>query len=284
VRNWRTWGYGVLTYLGHERLSRWRARPAGRAGQATVEAVLGGGSVRVAGGAAGGLRMCSDHLPVDHAQGYGLIRGVLEPGVQEALRRHVRPGDVVYDVGANLGFYALLAARLTGPGGRVEAFEPVPGNAAAVACNAALNGFGNIAVHAVAVGAQEGEGELLVARDAGWSHLRDRGWHPYTRGRLRVPVLALDTLIERGELPPPDVVKIDVEGSEIAVLEGLSATLRARRVTVVCELHETNAEIAALLEGVGYVAENLDGPDDLRDAGGAVHVLARPAAAVESSR
>jgi FkbM family methyltransferase len=275
LRRWRSWAYGAVTYAGHERLARIRSRPAGAAALALVEAALSGGSVRVGGGAGGGLELAGGFLPVDHAQGYALVRGVLEPGVQEALRRHVRPGAVVYDVGANIGFFSLLAARLAGPAGRVEAFEPIARSATAVAVNARLNGLsGAIGVRAVAVGEAAGMAELLVNREHSWSHLADRGEHPQARARVGVPVVGLDAMIERGEIAPPDVVKIDVEGSEGAVLRGLARTLAARPVVVIVELHETNAEVAGLLGALGYELDNLDGTAPAVEAG-PVHVLAR---------
>jgi FkbM family methyltransferase len=237
--------------------------------------LLGGGFVRVAAGAGAKLRLSSDHLPYNHAQGHGLIRGVLEPEVQEALRRHVFLGAVVYDVGANLGFFTILSARLTGPDGRVDAFEPVPQCADAVRANAALNGFGAVHVHELAAGEHDRDAELLVPGEHAWAHLADRGRHWDTRYAVTVPVRSLDALIASGELPPPDVIKLDVEGSEIAVLRGLAQTLRAHAVVVVCELHETNAEVLALMESLGYTVENLEGPEPVADAG-PVHVLIRP--------
>ena len=274
---WRSWIYGAVTYAGHERLAAVRATAPGAAALALLEAPLRTGAIRVGGGAGGGLLLAGASLPVDHAQGYALVRGTLEPGVQEALRRIVRPGSVVYDVGANIGFFSLLAARFSGRNGRVEAFEPVARNATFIAANAALNDLGgSVVVHPVAVGEAEHTGELLVTRERSWSHLADRGWHQQTVIRTAVPVVALDELIDRGAIAPPDVVKIDVEGSEAAVLRGLSRTLTERAVTVIVELHETNAEVVELLEGLGYAAENLDGAVPVRDAG-PVHLLARRA-------
>ncbi|MHB8658881.1 MAG: FkbM family methyltransferase [Solirubrobacteraceae bacterium] len=273
-RSWRTWAYGLLSYLGGDRVRRLGSWPGGRVLLALVQRRLAGGYVRVAGGAAGHLKLSSDHLEIDHQQGYGLVRGVLEPGVQEALRRHVRGGAVVYDVGANIGFFTILSARLTGPSGRVEAFEPVPASAAAIAANAAVNRLANVGTHTVAVGERAELAELLVTSERSWSHLAERGFHRDTRERLRVPVVVLDELIAAGALPAPDVVKIDVEGSEIAVLRGLQRTLRARAVTIICELHETGAELLELLDELGYEAENLDGTDPVANAG-AIHVLAR---------
>jgi FkbM family methyltransferase len=274
ARALRTWGYGAAARLhAHERAF---GRP-GRASVGVMQRLLSGGSVAVAGGAAAGLRLSTDHLPLDHAQLHGLLHGVLEPGVQEALRRHVAPGMTVYDIGADLGFFSLVAARFTGPAGRVESFEAVPASAAAVRANARLNGFADrIAIHNVAVSDRAGRGTVLIPGEHSWAHLADRGRqdaHRYTA--VEIDTVILDDEIDAGRLPPPDVIKLDVEGSEIAVLEGLARTLRARPVAIICELHETNAEVLTLLAEAGYQAENLDGTAPIAQAG-AVHLLARP--------
>ena len=232
------------------------------------ERAMAGGPLRIAGGLAVGLRM--QPPPLAHIQLYGLLHGDLETGVQEALRRHVRPGDVVYDIGANLGFMTLVAARL---GARVEAFEPLPESAAAVRRSAALNGFTDVRVHELAVAARSGRARFLRVDEGSWSHLADRGRHVRTTGELDVRVVALDDL--RGELAPPAVVKVDVEGSELAVLAGAAALLADARPVLIVETHETNAEVAAALEAAGYEISNLDGPLPVRDAG-PTHVLALP--------
>ena len=230
----------------------------------------------VSGGAAGRLLLSTDHLPLGHPQAHGLLTGVLEPSVQEALRRHVGPGATVFDIGADIGFFSILSARLAGSRGRVEAFEPVPASAAAISANARLNGFGDrVTVHETAVSDREGRASFLVGADPTWSHLSDRGEDARATARLEVPVIALDERIGGGELPIPHVVKLDVEGSEIAVLTGLSRTLDAHRPVVICELHETNREIVELLTAHGYTVENLDGTAPVLEAG-AVHILGRP--------
>jgi FkbM family methyltransferase len=272
----RAWSYGAAARLHvHERAAL-APGGSGRFAINAAERLLAGGSVAVAGGAGAGLRFSTDHLPLDHSQLHGLLHGVLEPGVQEALRRHVAPGMTVYDVGADLGFFSLIAARLTGPAGRVETFEAVPASAAAVRANASLNGYADrIGVHNVAVSDRSGQGTFLIPSEHSWAHLADRGRqaaHRYTS--VEISTVALDDEIAAGALVPPDVVKLDVEGSEIAVLEGLTRTLRDRPVVVICELHETNAEVLALLGEVGYEAENLDGPEPVAEAG-PVHLLAR---------
>jgi FkbM family methyltransferase len=256
------------------RLSPFDALRHSRDRIAAVDAVLGRGEVQVLGGLAVGRRLSAAHFPYLGPHGYGILTGQHEPMVQEALRRTVAPGMTIFDVGADIGFFSILSAGLTGPAGRVEAFEPVPASAQAVRTNAALNGLENVSLHHVAVSDHESRETLLVVADNSWSHLSDRGNHVDTRERIEVGLVCLDDQIESGALPPPDVVKIDVEGSEAAVLRGLARTLDSRPVAVICELHETNAEVLELLASLGYSAENLDGPEPPLEAGH-VHILAR---------
>jgi FkbM family methyltransferase len=270
----RTYAYRAVTNVDAARLRALRAGTLSRVPFALGERVLRRGSVAVAEGPARGLLLSARDLPLDHVQGFGLVRGLLEVPVQEALRRAVAEDGVVFDVGANLGFFSLLAARLAGPGGRVEAFEPVPESAEAARGNAALNGLDQIRVHQVAVGERAGTGELLLTGEVSWSHLADRGWHSDTRALVEVETVCLDEQVTSGALPAPDVIKIDVEGSELAVLRGATEILRAHRPAVICELHETNREFAELMGEAGYEVVNLEGAVPVSEAG-ATRVLAR---------
>jgi FkbM family methyltransferase len=236
--------------------------------RARLQRLAGGGDVMITGTPPTSGLLLRD-VRLDHVQAWDLVRGVLEQPVAEAFRRHVGPGSVVWDVGANVGYFSLLAARL---GATVHAYEPVPENVRAIRGNVAANGFDErVEVHPVAVAASAGRAGLLVVEDPSWSHLADRGRHPRTRHELEVDVVTLDGL----GLPAPDLVKIDVEGSEVAVLQGARELLARARPVLIVELHETNAEVCDLLEGAGYAVENLDGPEPPR-AAGPVHILARP--------
>lgn len=206
-----------------------------------------------------------------HIQAYGLARGTLEPGVQTALAERLRRGGVLYDVGANIGFFSLLGARRVGPTGHVYAFEPVPENAAAIRANAAANGLANITVIEAAATRTSGSADLLVIGEASWSHLASYGDHPGTRRTLSTRTVAIDDL---GDLRPPDVVKVDVEGAEIAALAGMERILGEHAPAIVCECHATNVELADLLERWEYSLANLDGHAAVRDAPPDVHVLA----------
>lgn len=215
-------------------------------------------------------------FPLDHAHAGLIVRGTLELSVQEALRRTLRRGGVFYDIGANVGFFTLVGARIVGEHGRVIAFEPVPSCARAVARNIELNELAQAQIREVAVGAADGQATLLVVGEASWSHMEStRERHRDVRAEVDVTVVSIDSLVAAGTIPPPDVLKIDTEGAEIEIVEGMRETLERHGPSVICELHDTNERFAALMDELHYRVTNLDGPEPVREAG-AIHVLAQP--------
>jgi FkbM family methyltransferase len=181
------------------------------------------------------------------------------------LKHLTRPGDVAYDIGANVGLYARFLASFGA--GQVIAFEPMRDNVELLQANVALAGAdaSKLRVECLAVGDKDGE-ELLQVDDvmsatASLDRLTDGdpsygrktyGLPPLTE---RVRIARLDTLIAQG-LPPPQVMKIDVEGAEIWVLEGASKTLTEHRPGLAIELHGLDkAEgVLDLLDRHGYQA------------------------------
>lgn len=227
-------------------------------------------------GLAAGLRFPARATPPSHAHARLILVGHLDVPVQEAMRRTVPPGGVVYDIGANVGFFTVLAARMVGDGGRVLAFEPIEA-AATLAREAALRSdlADRVEVRTAAVGASSGTARMCsVAAGGIWSHMSTvREPHPLTIEEVDVPLVSLDDVIAAGA-PPPDVIKLDVEGAEGDVLRGAQRLLAEHGPTIVCELHDTNAEVADLLEAAGYTLEPIDGSVPVREAGPS-HVLAR---------
>jgi FkbM family methyltransferase len=277
----RYWGTRAFSRLPEERRQAWGERVHGRNGQVAVGALAdwyGRAPIAVANGPAARMAISTAHLPLDHAHIGSIVRGTLEPAVTEALTRTVRPGHVFYDVGANLGYFTLVAARMVGPAGRVIAFEPVPWCADAVAANIALNDLRQAEVRAEAVGAATGHSRLRVVRDASQSMLASLSRGADTRDEIDVAVVAVDDLVSAGAIPPPDVMKIDTEGAEILVLEGMRETIARHGPRIVCEIHETNDAFAAFMEDVGYRVTNLGGPWAVTEpeAGSHIHALAEP--------
>ena len=265
------------------RLARWVPTPVVRlAGRAMLRvpalrgplerlaARIAAGDGTIQRGVGRGLRFRSDM----RVAGYRL--GTTEPEFQAALAARVRPGGVVYDLGANVGFYSVIAARLVGPSGRVVAVEPFAASAARVRENARLNGFETVDVVEAAVGAAEGRAWLRT----------DRG-DPVTfrlaadrqSAGVEVAVTTVDALVAAGR-PPPTVVKLDVEGAEVAALHGMAATLAAHRPSVLAEVHHDVADfpeaVAAVAGPLGYRVAVLGG-GPLPRGGVRAHVLLDPA-------
>ncbi len=187
--------------------------------------------------------------------------GSYERDKQEHLARLVRRGDVVYDVGANAGYYTLLASRLAGPTGQVVAFEPVPLNVARLRAHLSLNRVANARVVEAAVSDEEGAARYATPDCTETGHIADAGeLVGEDRAALDVRLVTVDARVAAGELPPPDVMKIDVEGAELAVLRGAERVLRERRPRLLVELHtpEMDRLCPELLESLGYRVEPFD--------------------------
>lgn len=268
------------TRLGHERLLAFerlrRRNPLVRALVAPVRRWYRRGAVHVEAGLGEGLRLPAAHLPVAHAHAGLVASGLLEVPVQETMRRLLRPGDVLYDVGANVGFFALAGARLVGPAGVVYALEPVPDNAAAIRAAAELNELPNIEVLERAAGRVAGHERLLLVEDRSWSRIERYGQHARTEDALEVEVVAIDDLVAEGRLRPPQLVKIDVEGAELDVLAGLRETIARYRPAIVCELHGTGPAFVELMDELGYATSSLDTRQPPVGVPDSEHALATP--------
>lgn len=194
-----------------------------------------------------------------------------ERPILEAFVDAVEPGDVVWDVGSNLGVYACLAGDVAEGGadaeastpGAVVAFEPHPPTAARLRDNIARNLGGNATVFEVALGTTRGTASLAVERDeVGTQTPRLHAGDAATD--ITVTRIVGDHLVKRGDAPPPNVLKVDVEGAEWAVLRGLLDTLLDERCRVVLvEVHHQSqsqaqaqvsddARIQDLLGDVGF--------------------------------
>jgi FkbM family methyltransferase len=154
-----------------------------------------------------------------------------------AFRAALRPGDHAVDVGANVGAYTLLFARCVGLAGRVLALEPAPEAFRGLVRHVALNGFG-AQVTALSVAASDRAGAACLAVDGfqGTNHLVSGA--SAGSAAIEVRTETLDELCERERITPA-LVKVDVEGAELAVLRGAAETLRRRaeRLSLFVEMH-----------------------------------------------
>lgn len=155
---------------------------------------------------------------------YHTFRGVLEPGLTRRFRETLRPGMVVVDVGANIGMYTLIAARLIGSSGRVISFEPTPRTFAILKDNIQINGLletGVVELHSIAIADRIGTARFGVyARNSGHNTLFPEGPDATV---IEVKTTTLDAAL--AGVPRVDVIKIDAEGAEPLIWAGMSATL-----------------------------------------------------------
>jgi len=165
--------------------------------------------------------------------------GTYERQTQELLAACTKTGQVAVDCGANVGFFTIMLSRLLGESGRVIAFEPLPANARQLREHLELNDIRNVSFYEAATGAETGRQKFALGDSTTQGRLTDEG-------DLEVEVHALDDLVTSGRIPPPDVVKIDVEGAERDVLEGARRTLAAQRPSLIIATHGWRAHEACL--------------------------------------
>lgn len=224
-----------------------------------------GSIVRIARGPAAGLSWARYGRYVN---GYWL--GVYELPLQNLLAEELRAGDSFWDVGANAGFFSVLAAKLVGRTGQVKAFDPLPENIASMGRQFELNPLCDLEIVPAAVSYRNGTDTLILAENTSTPRLGSAsGSTGSHRGiAMEVDAVTLDSI--PGRLPT--LVKVDVEGAELDVLRG-AAGLLASGAKWLIELHDGphRADVHSLLADAGYVVST---PRGL----GADHILAVPSA------
>ena len=151
------------------------------------------------------------------------LKGSKEPRSVGILSELLEPGMVVFDVGANIGYYSLIVAGLVGVDGRVHAFEPTPALAERIRLNRALNALTHITVNQVAVADASGTASLHISLEdpeANSLFQMEAGTN-----QISVPTTTLDTYAADAALARIDFIKIDCEGSELNVLRGATSLL-----------------------------------------------------------
>lgn len=169
----------------------------------------------------------------------GMFLEWYEPEEVALLRKVLRPGQIVLDIGASVGYLSAVAAEAVGPAGLVHAFEPVPASFERLKRLAELNpGFRIIPVNAAA-GSEEGRLWLALSSDQniGWNTLVP-GLMPQSQQReqIQVPVRVMDAYIAEVGLGRVHFIKVDAEGFEFPILKGLRRCLEEDRPLVLCEV------------------------------------------------
>lgn len=202
---------------------------------------------------------------------------------------YLRPGMTVCDVGANVGELTVLFSRFVTPGGIVHAFEPVPSTFERLTVVMQAGARSNVVLNKLALGAQTGSLLMNLYDDEhlSWNTVVARPRRPggadvLPVGREEVPSLRLDDYCDERSIDRVDLLKIDVEGSELDVLRGSERLLRARAIACcVFEFGATTLEygvdpasISTFLAACGYSLRNLVEQDPVFPGGDSVETAA----------
>jgi FkbM family methyltransferase len=204
--------------------------------------------------AAGGLQGARLLLDLQAEKDYWL--GTYEPELQQAVHDWLRPGMVVYDVGANVGYVSLLLARRAGEQGQVFAFEPLPANQERLAANLRLNPWAHLTCIPAAVVDRSGPVRFLahasgaMGKAAGSAGRQDQSYP----SQIEVAGINLDEFAyppsgpaeaEAWHGPLPQAIKMDIEGGEVLALQGMPRLLSEARPLILLELHGPESARAA---------------------------------------
>lgn len=179
---------------------------------------------------------------------HGCWIGTYEREAQRVFAERIAPGDVVYDIGANAGFFTLLASKLAGPSGAVYVFEPLPRNLEILKKHVHLNRVENVHVIPLALSDRVGRSHFSIAANAAMGGLS-------AHDGIEVEMTTLDAL--RGTIPPPAFIKMDIEGGEHDALSGGRSLLREIAPSILLSMHGyvQQQRCTELLREEGYALE-----------------------------
>lgn len=196
------------------------------------------------------------------AVGRGIFaKGTFDVEVFEPLRSTLKPGGTFLDVGVNVGYYSMLALDLVGEEGSIHGFEIDERSLRCLRKTVQRQNLANFHIHEIAVGAAEGSGVLTLMPDCGHNTVREKG------EGLMVPVTDLDSWRKKHGVRNIQAIKLDIEGSELAAIQGARQLIQAERPVIVCEASVEwfppgtvykEEQLIKLLESLNYSVRWLD--------------------------
>jgi FkbM family methyltransferase len=155
-----------------------------------------------------------------------MLNGKFEESEANCMKKFIKKGDVVLDVGANYGYYTVLFSKWVGPKGRVYAFEPLPWALTLLDKNLSVNdATKNTIINKFGLGDREGTFSIFKYDwcDSGWSSMKKHGWIPASDTKCRI--ITLDAYVKKSGIKRVDFIKCDIEGGEFPVFKGARTTL-----------------------------------------------------------
>jgi len=183
----------------------------------------------------------------------GCWLGSFEHDKQRLMSSMLHPGDTMFDVGANVGYYTLLGSHRVGTTGHVVAFEPLPANVRFLQRHVRLNRVQNVSLQAVAVSDHDGRARFAPHASNAMGKLSDAG-------SVEVATVSLDSIAKAGRFPDPNLLKIDVEGAELGVLRGAAQLLDRARPAILLATHgaDVHRQCCDFLRNAGYELRPID--------------------------
>lgn len=209
------------------------------------------------------------HWWITGSSNHGCWLGSYEYAKQRLFARMIHSGDVVFDIGANVGFYTLLAASRVRVDGVVVAFEPLRQNTHFLRRHLRINRFDGVRVIEAAVGKRNGTAHFQPHASSAMGRVSENG-------SLVVEQVSLDELCDVRAIPDPMLMKIDVEGAELNVLEGASRMLARARPAIFLATHGAlvHRECCDFLRAAGYSLRPID--DSISSIDTTDEILATP--------
>jgi len=165
-----------------------------------------------------------------------VLSNIREPFSTETMRKELRKGNVVIDIGANIGYYALMESRLVGNKGKIYAIEPVPKNFKLLSYNVKLNNYKNIKLFNLAIGEKRKKEKMHISTHHNRCSMIDDG--SKFIGSIMVKTETLDNFIEGKKWP--DLIRMDTEGYEYEIIQGMKKILKTEKpLKIFIEIHPT---------------------------------------------
>ncbi|MCX6815889.1 MAG: FkbM family methyltransferase [Candidatus Aenigmarchaeota archaeon] len=148
-----------------------------------------------------------------------------EPETSKAIKENLKSGMTFFDIGAHVGYFTLLGAKYVGKKGKIYAFEPDTKNYDILKKNIKISGYNNVSLNQVAVSNKNGFSDMFLSRDSAFHSLKfNEG-----RGKNIVKTIKIDDFCKKNRIKKIDLVKLDIEGSEIDALEGMRNTIKKNK-------------------------------------------------------
>ncbi len=187
-----------------------------------------------------------------------------EPLTTELTKRELKEGNVCLDIGSNIGYYALLESKIIGNKGRVIAIEPSPKNFQYLKQNIELDDITNIHAYNFAVGDHDGEINFVISKVSNLCYVLSDGEPiPDSSKVIKIPLKKIDTFVKEEHLEKIDFIRMDVEGYEVKLFEGMWNTLRQFKPLIQMEFHKgllsqnDALDFLLKLKNEGYVVKHL---------------------------